>query len=88
MPRREKRLGQFLRTFESAKWNEVVTILRQSGCVVEQAESGSHWIVYHPGWPDSPQITVSVHGNRIKACYGRKIRRLLEEVAGEKGEGR
>lgn len=85
MSRIAKRFQRLLEGPRSAKWDEVQTILRYYGCTIEEP-NGSHWIVYHHERPDLGQISIPVHGNRIKLAYVKRLIQFLEELTEEEGD--
>ena len=85
MSRIQKRLNRLFQGSKDVKWSEIQTILSYYGCTLEKP-NGSHWVVYNKKYSELGQITIPVHGNRIKPVYVKRLVQFLEELLEREGD--
>lgn len=84
MSRIKKRFERLLNNPSDIKWDELQPIFTHYNLKIINGSKGSHFIVYHDDIDD--QVTVSVHNNRIKKVYLKKIINIIELVSEEESK--
>ncbi|MCP1534154.1 type II toxin-antitoxin system HicA family toxin [Bacillus velezensis] len=76
MVRIEKAFDRITRSPQNTNWHELKTVLENFGCRVE--DGAKHKKVYHDLRPRP--LTISVHNNKVKTVYVKKLIELVKEI--------
>lgn len=79
MSKIQKRFERIMQSPNNTNWDDLCTILQHYGCTIKNG--AKHKLVSHPSI--MRPLAISVHNNKVKTIYVKKIIALVEQIIEE-----